>query len=162
MIALEGALEGSATAGRATNGVWLLGVMAQAVVVHHEVIGLLLALLATPNPPRNESQTTQDNGTTNTDDNSNDGVARCSRHARSSIVVVAAATLEARWRGRRRDLFGCVHGAVRVSSCNDLRDVMGYLLALRRWRGGLRWLRVVVVVTVAVAVSVSVSVTTAR
>jgi hypothetical protein len=121
VVALECALEGAATTCRAANGIWLLGTVAQAVVVHHQVVGFLLVLLAAPDPPSNETQTSQDDRTADANDYTDDSGPRLRRHARSLVVAVAT-TLETGRRGRGRDHLSGIHDTIRVSSCDDRRD----------------------------------------
>lgn len=123
VVALEGTLEGGAATSRADGvGVWLLRTVAQAVVVYHQVVGLLLALLAAPDPPSNETQTGQDNRAANTDNHTDDSGARLGCHAGSSVVVIVVATLEAGWRGRGGNRLRCIHRASGIGSDDGMGD----------------------------------------
>ena len=78
VVALQGALEGGPAAGRVARLGLLHGLVAGGVVV----LVLMLALLAPPDPKGNQGDTTQDDGTADAHDDSDDNIPGLGRHAR--------------------------------------------------------------------------------
>lgn len=90
VIVLQGGLERIALRGagaRRVRGFRLLST-AVAVVVGHQTVVLFGLLLAAPDSPGNKSQGTQDDGTTDTHNHTDDGVPSLGGHARSVGVAL--------------------------------------------------------------------------
>lgn len=117
MVALQRALEGRASDHRSSN----LGLAS--IVVLHQIVGLVGLSLAAPNPPGDDTTAGQDDGSTDTDNDANDGVAGLVRHAAAGLAVVLIGS-KARRRGRRGEGFGR-HGcrnSLLVGGGDDLGD----------------------------------------
>lgn len=88
MVILERRLERIALAGsRRTTSRRLLGASDEVGVVGHEAVGFLGVLLATPDPEGNQDQGTENSRTTDTDNDTDDGVASLGRHAGGLLVI---------------------------------------------------------------------------
>lgn len=90
MIVFQGRLEGVPSRGAGARGVRRLRLLSSAiaVVVGHKTIVFLSLLLTTPDPPGHETQSAENDGTTDTDNDANDGVPRLGAHARATIIVL--------------------------------------------------------------------------
>ena len=121
MVAFEGALErrSSGSARRAANVVLLDGMISGAVI--YQGVGVVLVLLAAPDPPDGISDTSQNDGPTDADDNADNNLLGLWVHA-GIIVTGTAALLETG--SRRRGRFASEGGGLALVV--RLRDDMGY------------------------------------
>lgn len=136
VVALESALER-----RRSNRVAGVGLLGRAAWIVHQVVALY-GLLATPDSPRNESQTPENDGPTDTNHDANNDIACLRRHAGGRAIAAGEAG------GRSARLLGCDGCLLSVGSscCDDLsnggQDIggrrLGWLRA-RIGRGGHRW-----------------------
>lgn len=117
MVALQRALEGSASDHRSSN----LGL--PSIVILHQVVGFVGMSLAAPDPPGDNTQTGKDDSATDTDNDTNDGVAGLLRHTTPGLLAVLIVGKTGRW-GRGGEGFSR-HGrgnSLFVGSSNDLGD----------------------------------------
>lgn len=77
VVTLKRTLERRSVIGRGA-GVWLF---TNAVGILHEIVALISLLLATPDPPGNECQRSEDNSTANANYHTDDSVPRLRGHA---------------------------------------------------------------------------------
>lgn len=94
MVALQRALEWRPLA--ASNGgsgieSAHLALAFGSVVVAHKAVVLLVGPLATPDPPGEETSNGKHDGTSDADDDTDDGVSCLGGHARATVAVVGLA-----------------------------------------------------------------------
>lgn len=104
MVALQRALEWrpcSASLGRSSVESADFALALGSVVVGHEAVVLLVGPLATPDPPGEETTNSKHDGTSDTDDDADDGSLCLIRHAGTAAAIVGFVQA-GRW-GRNRD-----------------------------------------------------------
>lgn len=92
MVVLQSRLERSSAISTRTARVGLLLLIdtGVCVAVGHQSVGLLGVLLASPDTPADNSDGAENDGTTDTDNNADDGAASLGRHARGTVVALVA------------------------------------------------------------------------
>lgn len=94
MVALQRALEWrpcTASLGRSSVESTDFALALGSVVVAHQAVVLLVGLLAAPDPPGEETCNGKHDGTSHTDDDTDDGVSCLSGHAGATVAVVGFA-----------------------------------------------------------------------
>lgn len=115
MIALQRALEGGASNHGSSN----FGLAS--IIIIHQIVGLLGLFLAAIDPPANDAQAGQDDGSADTDNDANNSVASLGRHVAVLAVLTGG---KARRRGRGSEGFarhGC-RNSLLVGGGDDLGD----------------------------------------
>lgn len=90
MVALQRALEWrpcTASDGRSSVESSDFALALSSIVVAHEAVVLLVGLLAAPNPPGEETGNSKYDGTSDTDNNTDDGPFRRRGHSGATVAV---------------------------------------------------------------------------